>query len=145
MKVKVEIVKGLEEPEITIKCNEQNEEIDDIVRYLESIKVTLIGKKDGESYILDLQDVYYFETVEKRTFAYVEKDVYEVGYRLYELAEMYKQTSFVQASRTIVVNINCIKKITTLVNGRILALLYNGEKLIISRVYAQNFKQQLIR
>lgn len=145
MKVKVEVVNGLEEPEITIKCNELNAQIDDIVRFLESVKITLIGKKDGESYVIDLQDVYYFESVENRTFAYVEKDVYEVSYRLYEIAEMYKNSSFVQASRTIVVNINYIKKINTLVNGRILAVLENGERMIITRVYAQDFKRKLIR
>lgn len=145
MKVKVEVINGLEEPEITIKCDEYNSQIEDIVKFLESVKVTLIGKKDGESYVIDLQDVYYFESVENRTFAYVEKDVYEVNHRLYEIAEMYKNSSFIQASRTIVVNINYIKKINTLVNGRILASLENGERMIITRVYAQDFKRKLIR
>lgn len=145
MKVKVEVVDGLEEPQICIKCNDYNDEIKKIVSFLESVKVTLIGKKDGESYVIDLQDVYYFESVENRTFAYVEKDVFEVNYRLYEVAEMYKNSSFVQASRTIVVNIKYIKKINTLVNGRILAMLDNGEKMIITRVYAQDFKRKLIR
>ena len=45
---------------------------------------------------------------------------------------------------TIILNIRKIKKVTTLVNGRILAQLNNGEKMIITRVYAQNFKQKLV-
>ena len=44
----------------------------------------------------------------------------------------------------IFLNIRKIKKVTTLVNGRILAQLNNGEKMIITRVYAQNFKQKLV-
>ncbi len=145
MKVKVEVIAGIEEPEITIKCPENNEQIQDIVKYLESIKVTLIGKKDGERFVLNLQDVYYFESVENRTFAYVEKDVYEVNYRIYELVEMYKNTDFIQISKACILNIKCIQKITTLVNGRILAVLENGEKMIITRVYANEFKRKLVR
>ena len=66
MKVKVEVVKGIDEPVITIQCNEENEEIKAIVDYLESIKVTLIGKKDGERFVLNLQDIYYFESVKNK-------------------------------------------------------------------------------
>lgn len=145
MKVKVEVIEGLEEPEITIKCRDNNEQIKAIVDYLESIKVTLIGKKDGEKFVLNLQDIYYFESVENRTFAYVEKDVYEVNFRIYELVEMYQNTTFIQVSKACIVNIKCIKKISTLVNGRILAVLENGEKMIITRVYANEFKRRLVR
>ena len=143
MKVKVEVIEGLQEPEITIKCSENNDEIKAIVDYLESIKVTLIGKKDGERFVINLQDVYYFESVENRTFAYVKKDVYEVNYRIYELVEMYKNSSFIQVAKSTIVNISYIKKIQTLVNGRILAVLDNGEKMIITRVYASKFKQKI--
>lgn len=144
MKVKVEIVNDEIEPEITIKCNEYTDEIKAIVDYLESIKVTLIGKKDTERFVLDLQDVYYFESVENHTFAYVRKDVYEVNYRIYELVEMYKNSTFVQISKACILNIKYIKKISTLVNGRILAVLENGEKMIITRVYAQEFRRKLV-
>lgn len=145
MKVKVEVIEGLQEPEITIKCSENNDEIKAIVDYLESIKVTLIGKKEGERFVLNLSDVYYFESVENHTFAYVEKDVFEVNYRIYELVDLYKNSSFVQVAKSTIVNINYIKKINTLVNGRILAVLDNGEKMIITRVYAQEFKKKLTR
>ena len=145
MKVKVEVIEGLQEPEITIKCSENNDEIKAIVDYLESIKVTLIGKKEGERFVLNLSDVYYFESVENHTFAYVEKDVFEVNYRIYELVDLYKNSSFVQVAKSTIVNINYIKKINTLVNGRILAVLDNDEKMIITRVYAQEFKKKLTR
>lgn len=145
MKVKVEVIEELEEPEITIRCSNNNDQIKAIVDYLESIKVTLIGKKDGEKFVLNLQDIYYFESVENRTFAYVEKDVYEVNFRIYELVEMYKNTTFIQVSKACIVNIKYIKKITTLVNGRILAVLENDEKMIITRVYANEFKRRLVR
>lgn len=145
MKVKVELVKGLEEPEVTIRCSEHSEQINTIVDFLESIKVTLIGKKENEKFVLNLNDIYYFESVENRTFAYTLNDVYEISFRIYELVDIYKNSSFIQVSKACVVNINYIKKISTLVNGRILAVLENGEKMIITRVYASEFKRKLTR
>lgn len=145
MKVKVELVKGLEEPEVTIRCSEHSEQINTIVDFLESIKVTLIGKKENEKFVLNLNDIYYFESVENRTFAYTSNDVYEISFRIYELVDIYKNSSFIQVSKACVVNINYIKKISTLVNGRILAVLENGEKMIITRVYASEFKRKLTR
>ena len=143
MKVKVEVITGLDEPEITIKCNEHDEHIQSIVDYLESIKVTLIGKKDNVRFVLNLSDIYYFESVDNRTFAYTSNDVFEINYRIYELVKLYKNSSFIQIAKATIVNISYIKKISTLVNGRILAVLDNDEKIIITRVYAQEFKRKI--
>ena len=40
-------------------------------------------------------------------------------------------------------DINKIEKVSTLVNGRISAVLVNSERMIITRVYAHAFKQKL--
>ena len=51
---------------------------------------------------------------------------------------------FVQISRTVILNIDKINRVSTLVNGRILAVLINKEKQIITRAYAHEFKQKLL-
>lgn len=56
---------------------------------------------------------------------------------------MLSRTSFIQIARTIILNINKIEKVSTLVNGRISAVLVNSERMIITRVYAHAFKQKL--
>ena len=56
---------------------------------------------------------------------------------------MLSRTSFIQIARTIILNINKIEKVSTLVNGRISAVLENSERMIITRVYAHAFKQKL--
>ena len=56
---------------------------------------------------------------------------------------MLKRTSFIQTARTIILNINKIEKVSTLVNGRISAVLVNGEKMIITRVFSHSFKNKL--
>ena len=65
-------------------------------------------------------------------------------HKLQELTVMLAKTSFLQVARTIILNINMIDHVSTLVNGRIGAVLVNGEKMIITRVYAREFKKKLM-
>lgn len=144
MKVKVEENPQLTEIEVLIKCPIRNDEVEKIIESISINSYTIIGKKDNDNYILYLNDIFYFEAVDNHVFAYCEKEIYEVKYKIQELSELLLKTSFLQTARTIILNIRKIKKVTTLVNGRILAQLNNGEKMIITRVYAQNFKQKLV-
>ena len=143
MKLIVEEDDSLKETEITIKCREKNEKINKLIEMISTYYINVTGKKDGENYRLSLDDIYYFEAVENRVFAYVKKDVYEVNYKIVELEEVLKNTSFIRVSRTVILNILKIERVSTLVNGRILACLDNGEKMIITRLYAKEFKRKL--
>ena len=143
MKLQIEQIPTLEETEILIKCKEVDSKINKIANYIRTSYITLIGKIDGEQFVINLDDIFYFEAVENKVFAYVEKEVYEVNYKIQELVDMLKRTSFIQTARTIVLNINKIEKVSTLVNGRISAVLVNGEKMIITRVFSHSFKNKL--
>lgn len=143
MKLQIDEIPTIEETEIIIRCKEIDNKVAKIANYLRTNYVTVVGKLNGDTYVLNLDDVYYFEAVENRVFAYVEKEVYEVSYKLQKLTEMLEHTSFIQTARTIILNINKIDRVCTLVNGRIGAVLVNGEKMIITRVYAHDFKRKL--
>lgn len=143
MKLTVEEDEKLTETEITIKCKKKDEKIEKLIEMIGTYYINVNGKKDGENYRLSLDDIYYFEAVENRVFAYVKKDVYEVNYKIVELEEVLKNTSFIRISRTVILNILKIERVSTLVNGRILANLDNGEKIIITRLYAKEFKKKL--
>ena len=143
MKLTVEEDASLKETEITIKCREKDDKINKLIEMISTYYINVTGKKDGENYRLSLDDIYYFEAVENRVFAYVKKDVYEVNYKIVELEEVLKNTSFIRVSRTVILNILKIERVSTLVNGRILACLDNGEKMIITRLYAKEFKRKL--
>ena len=62
-----------------------------------------------------------------------------------ELIDKLRDTSFIQTSRTIILNIDKIDHMSSLINGRILAVLLNKEKQIITRAYALDFKNKLAR
>ena len=143
MKIRVDENSELSEIEVVINCPSNNDQVNKIIQILSTNYYNIIGKKDVDNYVLNLDDIFYFEAVDNHVFAYCEKDIYEVTYKIQELTDMLNQTYFIQTSRTIVLNIKKIKKVTTLVNGRILAVLNNNEKMIITRVYAQKFKAKL--
>lgn len=143
MKLQIDEIPTIEETEIIIRCQKVDNKINRISNYLRTNYITIVGKLEGENYVLNLDDIYYFEAVENRVFAYVEKEVYDVNYKLQKLTELLERTSFIQTARTIVLNINKINRVSTLVNGRIGAVLVNGEKMIITRAYAHDFKRKL--
>ena len=144
--MKIKVITGLEyvEPVIEIKCHEVTKEIENVVNTINKLMINITGKKDGETFILKLDDIYYFEAVENHVYAYLESDVYEVEYKVADLNDLLMSTTFIQTSRTTILNISKINKIKSIVNGRILAVLINGEKQIISRAYAREFKNKLM-
>lgn len=144
MKVKIIENPDLLEDLVTIECKEINQEILSISEYIENYGLSIVGKKDGEKVFINLKDIYYFEAVDNRVFAYTKDLVYEVSYRIQDINVLFGKLFFIQISRTIVINIDIIEKVSTLVNGRILAVLINGEKQIISRAYAHEFKNKLM-
>ena len=143
--MKIKVITGLEyvEPVIEIKCHEVTKEIENVVNTINKLMINITGKKDGETFILKLDDIYYFEAVENHVYAYLESDVYEVEYKVADLNDLLMSTTFIQTSRTTILNISKINKIKSIVNGRILAELDNKEKMIISRLYANAFKNKL--
>jgi DNA-binding LytR/AlgR family response regulator len=143
MKLKIEEDEQLVEPEITIRCPKIDESIVKLSEVINNHFIRILGKKEGMTTILNLDEIYYFEVVENRLFAYTEKEVYEVNYKLQQLATILLPTAFIQTSRTMLLNIAKIKRIRSLVNGRIMAILDNGEKTVITRVYANDFKHKL--
>lgn len=143
MKLSIEEIPHLEETEISIKCSKIDSKINKISNYIRTSYITIIGKLDNEKYTLSLDDIFYFEAVENKVFAYNEKNVYEVTYKIQELVDLLSRTSFIQTTRTVILNIDKIEKVSTLVNGRIAAVLVNGEKMIINRVFAHAFKNKL--
>ena len=143
MRLRVEESIDNEEVEVIIKCSKNDEHIKRLIGLINTQFTNMIGKLDGENVIINLQNIYYFEAVENKVFAYESKTVYEVPYKIQELNLLLQDTTFIQISRTIILNVTKIKKVKPLVNGRILAVLDNTDKLIITPVYSYYYKQRI--
>ena len=111
MKVEVEIDHEQNEKKVIIKTNVHDATVDKILAALNNIDSSIIGKIDNENFVLKLEDVYYFEAVENKVYAYLEEEVYEVTYKIAELNDLLKHSSFIQTARTVILNLDKIQKI----------------------------------
>lgn len=143
MKISIEEVPGQEEEEIIIRCHEMNEEVMALLHKLKVSGEKLCGSLGDKIYRLRLSDIYYFETVDQKSFLYCENQVYETKLRLYEFEELAAGTQFFRASKSTVVNAEKISHIRPSLSGRFEAVMDNGEKLLVSRSYVPSLKKVL--
>lgn len=90
LKVKIEIVPGMKECEITIKCSGVGAEVERIQKLLteSSSGLSQISLfKDDSEFFIPLSDILFFETESGHIRAHTADDEFEVKYRLYELEE----------------------------------------------------------
>ena len=143
MKIVIEEINQGEEEQIIIRCNKID---DNILRMISQLKLDqrkLAGIKDGNITMIDPANVYYFEGIDNKVFLYCKQSVYETKLKLYEIEEDYNRTNFFRASKSIILNIAKIKSISPTYSGRFEALLFNGEKVVISRQYVPELKKKL--
>ncbi len=89
-------------------------------------------------------DVYYFESVDRKSYAYLKEKTYKVDMTLGKVLDDYGDFGFVRINKSQVVNIYKIKSIKHTAGMRVVALLNNGENLIINRSYREAFEHALM-
>ncbi len=141
MKLTIEQSEEFDEPEITIKCGMMDDRLESIIRHIRLNMFSVTGVKDGVTKVLSLGEIFYFDSIDERTFIYLESDVYECSMKLYELEEQLAKAHFVRISKSCIVNIMKLDSVRPMLNSRYEAKLENGEKLIISRHYLPDFKR----
>ena len=131
------------EVEINIKCGQIiDEKLQKLIDQIRLYSFSIVCKKDKEIYQISLKDAYYIESVEEKTFVYLEKEVYESNLKLYELEEQLKNTSYIRVSKSIILNIEKLQSVKPLINGKLEANLKNNEKIFINRHYVPEFKKK---
>lgn len=143
MEIKLKKIPGEEKEMVEIRCHEVNDEVKEIVTFVRSRQGQLSGSIDGRQYEIAVRDILYVESVDNRTFLYTAEQSYETRQRVYELEEALKKKRFLRISRAALVNLMKIKSIRPALNGRFLAVLTNGEEIVISRKYVPDLKRTL--
>ena len=142
MQVSIRKILNKEKEQVIVECVEITPEIKDICSYVQSKGTELLGVTE-EQYRkkFRLEDVYYFEALDEKVFAYTKTQVYEIKMRLYEAEEAFENRHFIRCSKSVVLNLMLLDSISPALNGRFFAHMKNGEKLMISRQYAPHLKQ----
>ena len=134
-------VERLKKKQYLITC-ENDEEEKKLEGLLKGADPKILGMKNKKTYRIDIQDIFYIESVDKKTFIYTEQDVFETSKRLYEF-ENELHLPFLRVSKSTILNINKISSLQADLGGRLMCNLDNHERISISRQYAQKFKAVL--
>ncbi|MBQ8632529.1 MAG: LytTR family transcriptional regulator DNA-binding domain-containing protein [Lachnospiraceae bacterium] len=132
----------LEESRVDIFYNEYNEEIESLAAFLEKEQV-LLGTKEKQTCKFTVSEVYYLEIVDRRCFAYLDKEVYQLELNLKSFLERYERIGFLQIGKSTIVNIRYVNHILPDLNMRLNLVMENGEKLVVNRSYKKAFMDGL--
>ncbi|MDL2238116.1 LytTR family transcriptional regulator DNA-binding domain-containing protein [Christensenellaceae bacterium OttesenSCG-928-K19] len=140
MKIIIEDLPSETEEHIIIRCNQVSPEIARIIAAIKS-QEPLFAYSEQEICRVRLEEIFYIEAVDGKTFLYTNEKVFELKQRLYELDDELG-FNFQRISKSVVLNLKKIKSLRPAINGRFEALLDNGERIIISRQYVSSLKEK---
>lgn len=145
MKLTIEQADDQRDVEIVIRCGSViDPALERLIRQIRLYGYAIAGKKDGHTLLIRPDDIFYFETVDNKTFMYCAKDVYECEMKLYEVEQRLTGSPFVRISKSCVLHLNKLHGFQTKMNGKLEALLSNGERLEVSRHYVASLKERLM-
>ncbi|MCL2321006.1 MAG: LytTR family transcriptional regulator [Oscillospiraceae bacterium] len=142
MKLVIDQSKEYKEVEITIKCGIVDKRLEKLISQIRLYSFSVLGKKDNKIFNIALENIYYFESVDEKSFIYTEDDVFETEFKLYELEKDLVDSRFVRISKSCILNIENLLSVKALLNGKYEATMNNDEKLIINRHYVPLFKEK---
>ena len=143
MVIKIEQDMTKKDIEISIKYPALNRTVERIVSFLESADTQIECYLDKSIKLINASEIYYIESIDKKTVVFSEKESYSNKNPLYLLYEKLKNKGFVQISKYCIININKLEKITTLANSHLEAVLINGKCLYVTRKYLDNIRMLL--
>ena len=135
----------LAEEYVDIHCLEKTDKVRDIEAYITRGREEIHGRLEDQLHRIPLQDILYFESVDKKCFACTPEHAFATEYSLKVLAEQYEAAGFVRISKAFIVNLYHIDYIKSDFEMRILAHLDNQEVLVINRSYKRHFQTCLKR
>lgn len=143
MKIIIEDAGENGEELLLLRCKELSPSILRLVAEIKNQQERLVVFQDNQIIRVAPADIYYFEAVDNKVFAYTDGQVFESRQKLYELEEAFGQREFLRVSKSFLLNLSKIESISPALDGRFEALLDNGEKIIITRSYAKDLKKRL--
>ncbi|MBO4651215.1 MAG: LytTR family transcriptional regulator DNA-binding domain-containing protein [Clostridiales bacterium] len=143
MKISININPDNPETEISVTCPQLTPEVEKLISMIRVMDSKLTVKKDGEVFLLDIGEILYLETMERKCFVYTDKAVYETDAKMYELEQQLAASGFFRVSKSTLLQLKHIKSLRADINHRIRITMQNGEQLIASRMYADDLRERL--
>ncbi len=142
MNVEIKIDDEYSVPKIIILTAKVTEEVEAVVRKLESPQ-TLTGCREGKFEIIEQSDIIRLYSASGKVFAVTEKGEYTLRLRLYELEARLEASSFVRISNSEIINLKKARSFDLSLAGTICVSLSNGDRSYVSRRCVSKLKQTL--
>lgn len=133
---------SLEEDYVEVHYHQESETIELIKDFFLSFQ-SIYGRKDDCVKKLQSGSIYYLEVVDRKLFAYQEKEVWQLDYSLKAFLARFGTGGFIQIGKSTAVNIYKVSRIKADLNMKLRLMLDNGETLILNRSYKKSFLDAL--
>ncbi len=143
MKIEISVDEAVRDLTISITCRQLTPEIERVIAALRMMNHQLTAQKDGEVYMLDITQILYIESVDRKCFIYTDGEIYESDFRLYELEHQLEECGFFRVSKSFLIHLQKIQSLKADINRKIRITMSNGEQIIASRQYAEELKKRL--
>lgn len=143
MKIEIFVDEEATDLQISVTCKQLSPDIEKILATLRMMNHQLTARKNDEIYLLDIADVIYIESLDRKCFIYTADEIYESDFRLYELEQQLEEYGFVRVSKSFLIHLQKIHSLKADINRKIRITMSNGEQIIASRQYADELKKRL--
>ena len=143
MKIEINVDEHAADLQISVTCKQLTPDVERILATLRMLNHQLTARKDGEIHLLDIAQVIYIESVDRRCFIYTSDEIYESDFRLYELEQQLATYGFFRASKSFLIHLQNIQSLKADINRKIRVTMSNGEQIVVSRQYANELKKRL--
>ena len=142
MKVELNIDEKFKEILVTISTGKINDEVQELVNYIEYKEDYLVGIADDKVCVLDISDIIRVFVEDRKVFVVTTKGKFVVRKKLYEMNNLLTK-DFVKISQSEIANIKFIKNLDLSIRGTIVIVYKNSDISYVSRRLLKDFKTKL--
>ena len=142
MKVELNIDQKFKEILVTISTDKINDEVQELVNYIEYKEDYLVGIADNQVCVIDISDIIRVFVEDRKVFVVTTKGKFIVKKKLYEMNNLLTK-DFVKISQSEIANIKFIKNLDLSIRGTIVIVYKNSDISYVSRRLLKDFKSKL--
>ena len=143
MKITINVEPSAAETSLLVTCKELTPQIEKLLAAIRILDKQITANIGDAVCLIDLADVFYIEALERKTFIYTDKEVFDSEMKLYELEAALAQYNFVRVSKNTICSLSKIKTLKSEVDRKIKITMENGYQIIASRMYADELRKKL--
>ena len=142
MKVELNIDKKFGETIVTISTNKVNDEIQNLVNYIENKEDYFTGISDGKVCLLNMEDIIRVYVEDRKVYVVTVEGRFIVRKKLYEIQSILTK-DFIKISQSEIANVKYIYSLDLGLRGTIVINYKNSDISYVSRRMLKEFKMKL--